>query len=173
MYFTMASLSYCFVFNKAYLNHPKFLANQIRREIAFSMYSIPIMAFYTAPWLVADVRGYSKLYIDPYQHGWWYMIFQFPLFLIVTDFSIYWIHRAFHHPVLYKRFHKPHHQWIVSTPFASHAVHPLDGYVQVPPCLTLFTVVYSISFISFHIPFAKVQLSVLIHVHQYLDYPYS
>lgn len=28
---------------------------------------------------------------------------------------------------------QPHHKWIVPTPFASHAFHPLDGYVQSIP----------------------------------------
>ena len=151
LYFTVASFTYHFAFDKKYLKHPKFLANQIRREIFFSMNSIPIMACFTTPLLIAQVRGHSKLYIDPHQHGWWYLIFQFPLFLITTDFSVYWIHRAFHLPMLYMRFHKPHHQWILTTPFASHAIHPVDGYVQVFSTLnfvhrSLFPFTYFLSY---------------------------
>ena len=132
LYFVFASLSYYFVFDKTYLNHPKFLASQIRKEMALTMQSLPVMAVLTAPWFLAEVRGYSKLYLDPADYGWWYMIFQFPLFLVFTDCLIYWIHRGLHHPLVYKMLHKPHHKWIVPTPFASHAFHPLDGYSQVP-----------------------------------------
>lgn len=43
------------------------------------------------------------------------------------------MHRYEHHPLIYKRIHKPHHRWIIPTPFASHAFHPLDGYAQSLP----------------------------------------
>ena len=99
------------------------------------MWSLPQMAVLTAPWFLAEVRGYSKLYMNPDDYGWWYMVFQYPLFLVFTDFWIYWIHRGLHHPIVYKTLHKPHHRWIVPTPFASHAFHPIDGYSQVPRVL--------------------------------------
>ena len=79
LYFVFASLSYYFVFDKTYLSHPKFLANQIRKEITLTMYSLPQMAVFTAPWFLAEVRGYSRLYLDHEKYGWWYIIFQFPL----------------------------------------------------------------------------------------------
>lgn len=128
-----AALSYYFVFDKIYLKHPKYLKNQIRKEVALTMYALPIMAVYTAPWFLAEVRGYSKLYLQPEEYGWTYFCLQFPLFLVFTDCLIYWIHRGLHHPLVYKTLHKPHHRWIVPTPFASHAFHPLDGYAQVSP----------------------------------------
>jgi lathosterol oxidase len=61
------------------------------------------------------------------------MVATVALFLVFTDFGIYWIHRYEHHPSVYKWLHKPHHKWIVPTPFASHAFHPLDGYLQSIP----------------------------------------
>ena len=133
LYFIFASLSYYFIFDKTYKSHPKFLASQIKKEITLTMYSLPQMAVLTAPWFLAEVQGYSKLYLYPEEYGWWYMVLQFPLFLVFTDCLIYLIHRGLHHPLVYKTLHKPHHRWIVPTPFASHAFHPLDGYSQVFP----------------------------------------
>ena len=71
-------------------------------------------------------------------------------YLLFTDYCIYWIHRWLHVPFIYKRLHKPHHKWLskfrvsvhlgfvlirilVPTPFASHAFHPIDGYLQSIP----------------------------------------
>lgn len=71
-------------------------------------------------------------------------------FLVFTDYCIYWIHRWLHIPFIYKVLHKPHHKWlsefifslffytsltytVVPTPFASHAFHPVDGYLQSVP----------------------------------------
>lgn len=54
-------------------------------------------------------------------------------FLLFTDYGIYWVHRGLHHPVVYKYIHKPHHKWLIPTPFASHAFHPVDGFSQSVP----------------------------------------
>jgi len=54
-------------------------------------------------------------------------------FLVFTDFCIYWIHRWLHHPWVYPTLHKTHHLWKVCTPWASHAFHPVDGFLQSVP----------------------------------------
>ena len=51
-------------------------------------------------------------------------------FVIVTDVCVYCIHRGLHHPSLYRFIHKHHHKWKIPTPFAGHAVHPLDGFLH-------------------------------------------
>jgi len=116
------------------MEHPKFLKRQVLLEIKQTNAALPVMALCTFPFLVAEVRGYSKLYDTTADGpGRWYDFFQFPLFLLFTDFGIYWIHRGLHHPLIYKKLHKPHHKWIMPTPFASHAFHPLDGFAQSVP----------------------------------------
>ncbi|PVI07611.1 hypothetical protein DM02DRAFT_512356 [Periconia macrospinosa] len=130
-YYIVATLSYFFVFDKSTFNHPRYLKNQIRLEMRQANIAFPFMAILTAPWFLVEVRGYSKIYDTVEQSpGWWYNIVQFPIFFLFTDFCIYWIHRGLHHPRIYKYLHKPHHKWIMPTPFASHAFHPLDGYAQ-------------------------------------------
>lgn len=37
------------------------------------------------------------------------------------------------HTLSPQRFHKPHHLWKIATPFASHAFHPVDGFMQSLP----------------------------------------
>lgn len=116
------------------MQHPKFLKNQVYLEMIQANQAFPIMAIFTVPFLLAEVHGYSKLYDTPAEGpGAWYQWLQFPLFLAFTDCFIYLIHRGLHHPLVYKRLHKPHHKWIIPTPFASHAFHPLDGFAQSVP----------------------------------------
>lgn len=92
------------------------------------------MAILTVPFFLGEVRGYAKLYDsfseEPFPY---YSILQFPVFILFTDFFIYWIHRGLHHPLVYKTLHKPHHKWIMPTPYASHAFHPFDGWSQSVP----------------------------------------
>lgn len=134
IYFIGASLSYIFIFDHATFTHPKYLKNQISLEIRQTMIALPVMAIFTAPLFLGEVRGYAKLYDDPTDEPFaLYNYLQFPLFIVFTDFFIYWIHRGLHHPKIYKTLHKPHHKWIMPTPYASHAFHPLDGFAQSIP----------------------------------------
>lgn len=134
LYFISATISYYFVYDHRTMQHPKFLRNQIPLEIKQALEAMPIMAALTAPFFVAEVKGYTKLYDFPSEAPFpLYNYLQYPLFIAFTDFGIYWIHRGLHHPLIYKRLHKPHHKWIISTPYASYAFHPLDGWSQSVP----------------------------------------
>ncbi|KAI0767921.1 fatty acid hydroxylase [Irpex lacteus] len=133
LYFSIAGLSYRFIFNHEMMKHPKFLKNQVKLEIQSSLRAFPMMTVYTIPWFVGECQGYSKLYTDVSEYGWGYFFFSIAWFLVFTDYCIYWIHRWEHHPICYKWLHKPHHKWLIPTPFASHAFHPLDGYFQSIP----------------------------------------
>lgn len=134
IYFVGATLSYVFIFDHATFMHPKYLKNQVRLEIRQTLISIPVMAIFTAPLFLGEVRGYAKLYdLSSDAPFALYNVLQFPFFIMFTDFFIYWIHRGLHHPRVYKTLHKPHHKWIMPTPYASHAFHPLDGFAQSIP----------------------------------------
>jgi lathosterol oxidase len=103
-------------------------------EITQAVNAMPFIAILTMPFFLADVRGYSKLYDswsdEPFKY---YNYLQVPFFLLFTDFCIYFIHRGLHHPLIYKTLHKPHHKWIMPTPYASVAFHPVDGWMQSVP----------------------------------------
>ncbi|KAI1212987.1 C-5 sterol desaturase [Annulohypoxylon truncatum] len=134
LYFLFATLSYLFVFDKKTMQHPKYLKHQMWLEIKQAMQSMPGMSALTVPFWLMDVRGYTRLYNTPADGpGMWYEILQYPFFILFTDACIYLIHRGLHHPLIYKRLHKPHHKWIMPTPYASHAFHPVDGWAQSLP----------------------------------------
>ncbi|KAK3676444.1 c-5 sterol desaturase [Recurvomyces mirabilis] len=178
IYFLCATLSYLFVFDKTTFNHPKYLKNQIRMEIAQTQRSIPIMAVLTVPFFLLEVRGHGYMYDDALAPGFthpmlslfgsWYNWIQFPLFIMFTDCGIYWIHRGLHSKMLYKRLHKPHHKWIMPTPFASHAFHPLDGYAQSVP-YHLFPFLFPLQKFAYIALFTFIQIwTVMIHDGEYV-----
>lgn len=95
---------------------------------------MPIMAILTAPFFLYEVLGHGYLYERSEDGpGRWYDIAQMPFFIFFTDCFVYMIHRGLHHPLIYKRLHKPHHKWIMPTPYASYAFHPVDGWMQSLP----------------------------------------
>lgn len=75
LYFLFAALSYYFIFNHEMMKHPRFLKNQIRKEILCSLKAFPGMTLLTLPFFQAEVLGYSKLYDDPKKYGYGYMVF--------------------------------------------------------------------------------------------------
>lgn len=134
LYFLVASLSYLILFDKNIMKSKLFLRNQIRREITLSVKSLPLIAVLTTPWFLGEVRGYSRLYrFTEVEISLSELMMSVIGFIVFTDTAIYWIHRWLHHPLVYGIVHKPHHQWIVTTPFASHAFHPVDGFLQSVP----------------------------------------
>ncbi|XP_072886107.1 lathosterol oxidase [Hemitrygon akajei] len=135
IYFCFGTLSYYLIFDHTLKKHPQYLPNQVQREIKYAMQSLPWISIPTVGLFFAEIRGYSKLYdsITDSPYGWFGVVLSMISFLFFTDMCIYWIHRFLHHRLLYKHLHKPHHTWKIPTPFASHAFHPVDGFLQSIP----------------------------------------
>jgi lathosterol oxidase len=169
LYFVFATLSYLYIFDHGTFNHPKYLKNQISLEIKQTMLSMPGMAILTAACFWYEIRGHSKLYDSVAEGpGLWYSFAQFPLFVLFSDPLIYFIHRGLHHQVLYKRLHKPHHKWIMPTPFASHAFHPVDGFAQSIP-YHLFPFLFPLQKWAYLVLFIFINFwTILIHDGEYM-----
>lgn len=133
LYFIPALISYWFFFDKAILNHPKFKPNQLRMEIFYASLTIPFVGILAAFNFLLEIWGYSKIYSNFDEYPSYYVPLSAITFFFFTDFGVHFSHRALHHPVVYKYIHKLHHRWVVSTPFASHASHPIDGILQTLP----------------------------------------
>ena len=144
-----ANINDMYTVDKRMMRHPRFLKNQVRMEITMSVKGFPVLDLMTLPWFLGECRGYSRMYEGIENSplgkgrllGIGYIIASSALFLWFTDFLIYIVHRVLHWPAVYKRLHKPHHKWVIPTPFSSHAFHPLDGYLQsIPYHLFVFLV---------------------------------
>ncbi|KAJ5948656.1 hypothetical protein N7454_001963 [Penicillium verhagenii] len=170
LYLAGSFILYHTMFDKRMLQHPRYLPNQISQEIAQGMSSIPVISLLTAPFFVAEIRGFSKLYDFSSESPFWgYTLLQYPLFILFTDSGIYWIHRGLHHPLVYRWLHKPHHKWVVPTPYASYAFHPLDGWAQSLP-YHVFPLLFPLQKCAYLGLFVFVTLwTVLIHDAEYLS----
>ncbi|XKL68970.1 hypothetical protein PGB90_006739 [Kerria lacca] len=85
--------------------------------------------------------GYCTVYFNWDEYGivWW--ILQFPIIFISIDYGMYWVHRIFHVPYLYTRFHKMHHKYKQPTAFSATAIHPVEiSCLQMVMFVPLFTV---------------------------------
>jgi len=142
IYFILGSLSFYSIFvlyrdyffpGKNDLPSDAELYKQVKEEIKISLFAFPVMALFSIPFNYMEYLQLDNHYDDIEEYGWLYFLASPFLFLAFADTTIYWIHRALHHPLLYKPLHKRHHTYRVTTPFSSHAFHPLDGWLQASP----------------------------------------
>ncbi|KAM9814840.1 lathosterol oxidase-like isoform 1-T1 [Syngnathus typhle] len=135
IYVIFGALNFYFVFDHRLMKHPQFIENQISEEIQLAISSLFWMSFPTVLIFFLEIRGHSKLFDDVSEssQGWPGVFLSIAGFLFFTDMWIYWIHRSMHHRRIYKYLHKQHHLFKIPSPFASHAFHPIDGFLQSLP----------------------------------------
>jgi len=172
-YLVFATGSYCYFYRwKRHIYYPATLPEdihvQIRTEIGIALRSMPFMAVLMTPFPIVGQLGYGRMYSKVSDYGWVYLFLSIPLFLVLTDLVIYIIHRGLHTPWLYKNIHKQHHTYRYTTPFSSHAFHPVDGWAQGVPYY-LFTFVFPFHNILHIIMFIFVNFWT-ISIHDQVDY---
>lgn len=125
--------------------HPDYVADpaENRRARMWSMISVVGNSALTMPFHLALANGWGRLYWDVDALGWGWLAASVALYFLVTETMIYWTHRALHSDLLYARLHARHHEFQLTTPWASNAFHPLDSFAQALPhhlCAFLFPV---------------------------------
>ena len=99
------------------------------RDIMYSLISVTIFA--TVALLTFYYAGeYTQRYYDFDQYGWGYFILSWVLMFLIHDTYFYWMHRAMHHPFLFKHVHLVHHKSTNPSPWTAYAFHPLEGLLE-------------------------------------------
>lgn len=106
------------------------VSRSIRRDIRLSIVSAVIFALCAALIISAYDLGETRLYSNLPQYGWWYLGVSFIAVLVLQDTYFYFIHRLFHHPLLFKHLHQGHHRSGDPTPWTSFAFDPLEALAQ-------------------------------------------
>lgn len=70
--------------------------------------------------------GSTYIYYNIADYGWMWYFLSWPVTFIYQDYLTYWHHRMYHHPMLYKHFHKLHHKYKQPTAFSVTAIHPFE-----------------------------------------------
>jgi sterol desaturase/sphingolipid hydroxylase (fatty acid hydroxylase superfamily) len=102
----------------------------IRQDAELSILSAVIFAFCAALIMVAYDRNITRLYTDFGRYGLWYLGVSFGAVLLIQDLYFYFVHRLFHHPLLFKRLHWGHHRSGDPTPWTSFAFDPPEAIAQ-------------------------------------------
>ncbi|MEM9338037.1 MAG: sterol desaturase family protein [Bacteroidota bacterium] len=101
----------------------------IRLEMFYSTQAIIIFA--TVAMLVIKVYpGHTNMYGEISDYGWMYYFLTFPLMLVIHDTYFYWMHRAMHSRLLFRKVHLTHHRSTNPTPWASYSFHFYEAVIE-------------------------------------------
>ncbi|MFM7357996.1 MAG: sterol desaturase family protein [Sediminibacterium sp.] len=104
--------------------------HHFKHDLGFSSITFLIFALMDAGLLFLESKGYTKLYFDITDYGFWWLGISFFIVLFIDDMFFYWSHRAMHLPRFYKFFHKVHHESTDPSPLTAFAFHPSEAIIE-------------------------------------------
>ena len=113
---------------------------QYRKEIAWSTFTSLLFAVAGALMMVMWQLGYTQIYDNITDFGWWYIPISFLIAALIHETYYYWLHRWMHRPKVYRLIHKVHHDSHITSPWTSFSFHPGEGLLQslIVPVIILF-----------------------------------
>ncbi|KAF2206633.1 hypothetical protein CERZMDRAFT_52803 [Cercospora zeae-maydis SCOH1-5] len=131
LYLILGRICYRTNFDTRWRTEPKFHKYQVREEITQSLTTLFWLNVFTVPIFLGQIYGYARIYAFG-EASLIYETLQYPLFILFSDAGMYWLHRMFHVPVLFRWMHKHHHYYVVPTPFAAYAFHLIPYIISLP-----------------------------------------
>jgi lathosterol oxidase len=103
---------------------------QYQREIGWSIITSLIFGVFGALTALGWQLGYFRTYTE--LSGWdlLYLPLSILMALFIQETYYYWLHRAMHHPRIYRYVHRVHHDSLISSPWTSFSFHPLESVLQ-------------------------------------------
>ena len=136
-YFLIAGIAFavCYViwkgiFEPARIQSRRAVRTDFRREILNSTVMVVVIAVFVGVVFLTPLRGYTLIYSHTNDYPLWYLPFSLLVTLVIHDTYFYWMHRALHHPRIYRYVHRVHHLTITPSPFASYSFHLLESFSE-------------------------------------------
>ncbi|WP_237066589.1 sterol desaturase family protein [Microbulbifer guangxiensis] len=117
--------------NKRRLQKRRATWRDIRREVSFSLLTMGIGATIGLGTIALNRAGYLHLYWEWTDYPLWWNIISLPVLILLHDTYFYWVHRAIHHPRLFRHFHRVHHLSLSPTPWAAYSFSVGEGLLMV------------------------------------------
>ncbi|RHX95915.1 fatty acid hydroxylase [Leptospira yasudae] len=117
--------------------------SQFRKEFIYSISSVTVYTAVTLTVLFFRKFGYFRFYDNIQEHGWGYLLLSALLILVIQDFYFYWTHRLMHTRLLFKIFHKVHHESVTPSPWTAYSFSPGEAFLHaliLPIVVSLFPV---------------------------------
>ncbi|MEI6948743.1 sterol desaturase family protein [Paraflavisolibacter sp. H34] len=103
---------------------------QFRKEVGWSTLTALLFAVAGALTLLLWQKGYTKVYLQADDYPLWWLPVSLVVSLLLHETFYYWLHRWMHHPRVFRRVHKVHHDSHITSPWTAFSFHPLEGLLQ-------------------------------------------
>lgn len=146
-YFVAAGMFYYYYYVKNIahydakrLNKRRASKKQLKQEIYWSIKSSAIFAFIGAIAYVMWEEGLTAVYLDPAEFGYWYLPLSLVIVSLIHETYYYWVHRWMHHPKVFRKVHKVHHDSRIPTPWSAFSFHPWESLIEalILPLIIIF-----------------------------------
>lgn len=106
-------------------------ARSVLHDIGWSLATLLIFAIMDYGIFTLEEWGIARSTSGPVaSYGLARLVLSVPILIVLHDAYFYWMHRAAHHPLLFKYVHKVHHRSTDPSPFTSFAFHPLEALLE-------------------------------------------
>jgi lathosterol oxidase len=112
------------------INSRNYKPGQFKLEVKWSIITSLLFSIAGTATVILWQKGYTKVYIDKFLYGWWYLPVSLLIFMLLHETYYYWLHRWMHLPKVFKIVHKVHHDSNITSPFTAFSFHPLEGFLQ-------------------------------------------
>ena len=109
------------------INQKPPLPRQYREEIGWSLLTSFIFGLFGALTALGWQMGYLRVYTNLSPPDFYYAPFSLLLALFIQECYCYWMHRAMHHPRIYRIVY---HNSYIKSPWAFLSFHPLESVLQ-------------------------------------------
>jgi sterol desaturase/sphingolipid hydroxylase (fatty acid hydroxylase superfamily) len=112
------------------INEKAHSPHQYQREMGWSVLTSLIFGVFGALTALGWQLGYFRIYTELSVQDLLYMPFSILAALFIQETYYYWLHRAMHHPRMYRYVHRVHHDSLITSPWTSFSFHPLESVLQ-------------------------------------------
>jgi sterol desaturase/sphingolipid hydroxylase (fatty acid hydroxylase superfamily) len=112
------------------INDKPYPKGQWKKEIYYSVIASCIFGFVGAIGVLIWQLGWTDIYLEPAQYGYWYLPVSLLLSMFIHEICYYFLHKWMHHPKIYKKVHKIHHDSVVTSVWTAFSFHPLESIIQ-------------------------------------------
>jgi sterol desaturase/sphingolipid hydroxylase (fatty acid hydroxylase superfamily) len=103
---------------------------QVRRELLYAAGTVLVFGAINGVLFGFGLLRWSQVYVHFESHSRLWFWLSIPVMLLLHDTLFYWLHRAMHHPWLFRRMHRVHHDSVHPTAFTAYSFHPSEAVAE-------------------------------------------
>lgn len=107
------------------------IPDKIRYEFYRSFATLIVFVSVGTISVMSGKAGWTKLYLDPAAHGYWYLPVSFLLLIVWHETYFYWVHRLMHVKPFFKYIHLIHHKSTNPSPMAAYSFSISEAFLEV------------------------------------------